>query len=127
MKVIFESGNANISYDRINDSIIAILKDDFQNAPLERLFQKIEYSFSRYNAKFLISDCSLMTDISIECWTKFIKYLIKNGVKKIALIGDISEEALNLKEIEALSMSQTKCFPCLMTAQSWISDKEQVV
>jgi len=118
--VIVECENANITYDRENNSIVAILKENSGGIDLDKLFPKIEYAFSRYNAKFLISDCSIITDKIRESLNRFVKNLIKSRIEKIAFVNKEASCDVNLSEIEALSNCETRVFPSLVAATAWI-------
>ena len=120
--VIVECENANITYNRESNSIVAILKEHSEGIELEKLFPKIEYAFSRYNAKFLISDCSIISEKIKESLNRFVKNLIKSRVEKIAFVGDDSGCGINFNEIESLTNCETRIFPCLMTATAWIQN-----
>ena len=123
MKVIMDCETANISYDRNNNSIIAILHENDSELIIEKLFQKIEFAFSRYNAKYLISNCCIKEEQSKDSLTRFLRNLIKNGIQKIAIIGEANIAGYNLSELEAFSVCKTRCFPCVNTAQEWVTEK----
>ena len=123
MKVILDCENANISYDRSSNSIIAILHQSEGDQVIEKLFQKIEYAFSRYNAKYLISNCCITDQPSKDSITKFFRNLIKIGIQKIAIIGEENLSDYHLGELESFSLCKAKCFPCVTTAQEWVIEK----
>ncbi len=123
MKVILDCDNANISYDRTSNSIIAMLHQSENDFTFEKLFQKIEYAFSRYNAKYLISNCCQTEGSSKELMTKFFRNLIKNGIQKIAIVGDENLSEYHLSDIETFSPCKARCFPCVNTAQDWVIEK----
>ncbi len=123
MVEIVSNEHVNVSYDRVSNSIIAVLKENEEGLKVQKFFSKIEYAFSKYNAKYLISDCSLNSQNSRECLDKFIKNLIKTRIEKIALIGN--ECAVKFDELGSLTSCKTQHFPCINTAQEWIVNGEE--
>lgn len=123
--VIIDCENANITYCREHNSITAILKEKGAGMTLDKVFPKIEYAFSRYNARYLISDCSIISEKIKSSLYQFVKNLIKTRIEKIAFVGENGDCGVNFREIETLTNCETRIFPCHMTAQAWIQKKDR--
>lgn len=119
MKVILDSDFANVSYDRDSNSIITVWKKEIETCEIEKVMRKIEFAFSRYNARFLINDCSGASIVSLDLFFGFIHNMIKKGVRKIALIGQEEPTEQMKQNMASFSSCKMQRFPCMVTAQEW--------
>lgn len=121
--MILDSRFANVCYDRQSNSIITVWKQEVEICEVEKVIRKIEFAFMRYNARFLINDCSNTSIDSLDMFFGFLRNIIKKGVQKIALIGNEGTEEHIKKDLTLFTSCQMQRFPCRITAQKWAEGK----
>lgn len=122
MKEILDSNFASVCYDRESNCIIAVWKQNVETCEVEKVIRKVEFAFMRYNARFLINDCSNASIVSLDLFFNFVHNMIKKGVQKIALIGNEEPSEQMKKELTLFSSCKMQRFSCMNTAQEWTNN-----
>lgn len=122
---ILDSEVANVCYDRQSDSIIAVWKQEGETGEMEKITRKVELAFSRYNARFFISDCTCSSVITLDVFFRFVHNMIKKGVQKIALIADEEPPEAVKRDLSLLGACKLQCFHSLISAKEWTNSIER--
>lgn len=123
MEQILDTNYANVAYDRESDAIIAVWKEVADQSLVRKILATIEFGFSKYNAKYVITDTTCFPDCSQEAFTDLLKDLIQYGLKKLALIGIQFDNINVLHNIGMIGGCEVKYCDCLVNAQAWVNDK----
>jgi len=126
MEQIMDTSYAHVAYDRESDSIIAVWKEQCEHEMLRKMFANIEFNFSKYNAKNVISDVSSNPSCGEDALSELLKGLVRFGLKKLALIGINIDQLDRLYRISMISGCEVKHCDCIDNAQAWVLNHQEL-